>query len=85
MGAICAIARSKEVDMFSMSGSSAQPGVTDSTSVAPRCLPSICFISSATASTIGSSAFAGVIMNSRMMPMRMPLSAPALPLTTARE
>ena len=69
--------------MFSTSGSSTHPGVTDSTSVAPRCPASIAFISAAAASTIGSSTFACFTMNSRMMPMRMPLSAPGSPLVIA--
>ena len=70
--------------MFSMSGSSTQPGVTDSTSVAPRWPPNTAFISAAAASTIGSSTFACFTMNSRMIPIRIPLSAPGLPSVTAR-
>ena len=69
--------------MFSTSGSSIHPLGTDSTSVAPRCFASIAFISAAAASTIGSSAFACLIMNSRTMPMRMPFSEPGAPLVIA--
>jgi hypothetical protein len=63
--------------MFSTSGSSIHPGVSDSTSVRARAAGEHRLQFAAAASTIGSSTFACFTMNSRMMPIRIPLSAPA--------
>ena len=65
--------------MFSMSGSSVQPACSDSTSVAPSWRAEHLLHLFAAASTIGSSTAACFTMNSRMMPMRIPFSAPGVP------
>ncbi len=73
--------------MFSIAGSSGHLGSTDSTSVAPRWSPRIDLISFAAALTIGSSALTPgkVSIDSRMMPMRIPLSEPFVPGVAAAD
>ena len=80
-GTSFASARRKSVCIVSISGSPRQRGSVDSSSFAPRRSPSTLFISCAAAVTMGSSdlEFLGYTMDSRMTPMRTPLSAPALP------
>ena len=73
--------RAAEVGLSSasISGSRGHSGSDDSTSVAPSLPPSTLLISRAAAVTIGSSVLepGGISIDSRMMPSRMPLSAPA--------
>ena len=80
-GTSLARARRKSVCMVSISGSGSHRGSVDSTSVAPSRPPRMVLISWAAAVTIGSSVFEprGYTMDSRMIPRRMPFSAPGAP------
>ena len=75
-----ASARLKSVFIGSMSESSFQSGSEDSTSVAPSLPPRTVLISFAAAVVIGTAAFVpGFSIDSRTIPIRMPLSAPGAP------
>ena len=80
-GTSLASARRKSVCIASISGSGLHRGSDDSTSVAPSQSPRIVLISLAAAVMIGSSAFdpGAHTMDSRMIPRRMPASAPGVP------
>ena len=71
----------KSVFMTSKSGSRSHRGSVDSTRVAPSVPPRTDLISWAAALTIGTSAMepCGYTMDSRMTPMRVPLSVPEAP------
>ena len=80
-GTSLASARRKSVCMSRYRDPGATRGSDDSTSVAPSLSPRIVLISLAAAVMIGSSAFdpGAHTMDSRMIPRRMPASAPGVP------
>ena len=84
-GTSWASARRKSVVIASTSASRVHNGSDDSTSVAPRCPPSIVLISRAAALTMGSSVLdpRACTIDSRTIPMRTPWSAPGVPADRA--